>query len=1550
MRRFPFVAVLCFVASAPFISTLHADKLDDLGLDRSGKPIIISAPKEHYVLLPGQFGFVPLARPELPPSRADLKTRVTAVAKLVIAGPTEKEKRAGIKQVFPPGTTLVAVKIDEQQRAQFLIDFPESFISDPKAVAARFDWLTDSIISSLQDSPIISFELLARKPGTQEYLPLDRFLPPEPLPALETTPDLPARPRQAGTATQPQPAQALGQVPLEQYPRPASSRPTGALTGKAVYLNPGHGYTWRDSDYWGLQRGFVQNNIEDFSNVETVNQYIFAYCYNAGADVFSVRETDFNTNMVVVDNDDGAPGYVESGAGWSNSSLAGYANGHIPYISGQDPFSFGTNRLVQCVVGSPSASATWIPTIPAAGWYNVYVSLAAYTNRSPQAHYRVYHAGGETDYYLDQRMRRFTWIYIGTYYFEAGFNASAGKVVLLNDSSSTAHYVSADAVRFGGGMGLVSRGTSGTSGKPRRDEDNRYHVQFCGAPSSVYDASGDDESDGWSGRPKFGRWLKQQAEAYGAPAQDSVFLSSHTNAFDGAVHGLSTIVYTGYENTWHDRFRNYVHDEVLNDCHNGYSANFVNHGTGESYGAYGENNPSNVSDLMPIFLGEWLFHDSPVDMAMYHDPQFRRIMARAICQGIVKFWANERGTSVNLLPEPPENFRCRQLSTTSVELSWTASPTDANGIRGDAATGYKVYQSTHGRSFGPGTAVTGTSHVVSPLTPGTTYYFYVTATNAGGESFPTEVLAVKLALSVATPKLLLVSGFDKLDISTRVQIPWSGSTLYRQILPKMNTFDYIVEHARAIDNYSQPLAFDSCEDEVVHNALITLSDYAAVIWISGIQSEVSTADPTNDTSLTPAEQTALQTYLNVNHGNLFISGAEIAWDLDRFATTTFVDNVLKANYVQDDADTFHAKGLPGSIFNGLSDIAFDDGTGSTYKVNWPDVISPVGGSSAALEYIAGAAVIDDFEAIGGWKDPNYSGQTDADAASAFSIAASPTHEGSGAGDLYYVWGTGSFIREYDSSLPEFSAASTFSLWVYGDNSGHEVRICLRDSDNDLFVNSYTTINFTGWQQIVWTDVEHNPGTLWFVQGDGSLTGPNVRLDSINVHKVSAVNSGHLYFDEAVATPTGSGSSGLIAAVQYDSTYKLVYLGFPFETITDAATRNEVMKRVLDFFNLTAATPTPTPTPTPSPTPTPGATPTATVTPAPTPTPIGAQWIITYDFDTSLDSWGYSTSTGFSLPTSAHGGGMVSISSAADSINRFGFWQTAPGVIAYDTDQVFRARCAVQTDQATPQNIPTIRLRITTQNFTGSAAHSIISLGSCSYSPPVAGTKEYRELYYPAVADNLGFAFDMLDFDLGEYGTISLDSVAVEKFARSVFSGTALKTYDSDGDFAAWEWSADFGNTAWSGCTSGHSGGTISITSAGAGSYGQAAFWQSPANDLTYVADKLYRATFTMSRGTGNAAATMPWCRIRCFNEDGQMSQEFNINNGDSGAAMPPETPSTRDYEVYWQTPDLPPSPTTDEDGFRVAIDMLNFAAGESGTHILDAVTIEYASIPAYSTP
>lgn len=1179
MKRRTFLFLLGLCAGWFGMGTsAHADKLDDLGLRDSHErkaQAATEAPSGTSILFQRQSGgSMTVRRFSSPlPGTAAVNDRVEQIVRWLAEGPTDDEIAQGARGAFPAGSRLDGIEIDDKNIVFVRVEFPAGFLADPAKVASALDIMSESLNGSLLQLPVSGTAILARAIGATEFQPLDSFLPPPPdfpAPAPDTAV---APPSKAPASGAPEPLNAA------QFPQVGSGRPVGALTGKAVYLNPGHGRTFDPvDDYYYWQRGFYQNNFEDHSNVDWVNQWLTAYCANAGADVFSVRETDFNTNMVIVDNND-PTGYTETGA-WTDSSLTGYAAGHMPYVTGEDPFDMDATkhcRLAVCVVGAPTATARWTPNIPAAGWYNVYVDHAAYTNRTPQAHYRVYHAGGSTDYTLDQRMRRFTWICIGNYYFEAGSNSATGSVVLYNDSTSASHYVSADAVRFGGGMGLISRGTAGTSGLARTDEDARYNTQFCGAPTSVYDPyvneddTQGDESDGWTGRPRFGRWLNEGATDYGAPAQDAVFISHHTNGFDGTAKGMGTYVYTGYDDTWHDTFRNYVHDEVYNDLHNGYSTDFVVHGAGKHYGAYGEASPTNVSNQMPIFLGEWLFHDNATDMGMYHDPKFRMALARAVYQGVVKFWANQNSTPVNLLPEPPRNFRCKQLSTTSVQLAWDAPLYNTgDGILGDAATGYKVYISTHGRGFPAGTAVAGgatTTYTFNSLTPGTTYYFYATATNAGGESFPTEILAAKPQTTGDTPKLLIVNGFDKLDVSTRIAIPYSASQYYRHNYRKMNTFDYIVEHARAIDAYGSPIAFDSCNKICLDLNYVTLSDYAAVIWIGGLQAEVSTIDPTNDTSITTSEQTKLQTYLNAG-GKLMVSGSEIAWDLDRTAGTSFVDTVLKANYQADSASVYNANGAAESIFNGITNIAFDDGSGPTYNVRWPDVLAASGESIAALTY-SGTTIVDGFDALGSWKDPNYSGQTNADAASAFAIVPSPVKNASGSARLHYVWGTGNFIREYNSSPTAFDATSNYSLWIYGDNSGDSVRLCMRDtSDGELFVNAYLTINFTGWHEIAWNNIKANKGTRWSGSADNAITGTTVALDSIQISKTGTSASGDIYFDYATSTP-GSGS-GPVAAVQYSGAYRLVYMGFPFETILNSTQRATIMSKTLDFFFSTSS--------------------------------------------------------------------------------------------------------------------------------------------------------------------------------------------------------------------------------------------------------------------------------------------------------------------------------------------------------------------------------------------
>ncbi len=89
---------------------------------------------------------------------------------------------------------------------------------------------------------------------------------------------------------------------------------------------------------------------------------------------------------------------------------------------------------------------------------------------------------------------------------------------------------------------------------------------------------------------------------------------------------------------------------------------------------------------------------------------------------------------------------------------------------------------------------------------------------------------------------------------------------------------------------------------------------------------------------------------------------------------------------------------------------------------------------------------------------------------------------------------------------------------------------------------------------------------------------------------------------------------------------------------------------------------------------------------------------------------------------------------------------------------------------------------------------------------------------------------------------------------------------------------------------------------------------------------------------------MPQVRLRCQNEDGQMTQTMELNSQGTGPGAMPTT-SGSFFDVYFETPTLPGSPTTLQDGFIVTLDVLDFSSAQGGTIYMDSVAIDYLTIP-----
>ncbi len=760
--------------------------------------------------------------------------------------------------------------------------------------------------------PFRHLVILARMPGEASWRDIRSFLPLlPPVPEKDYEPSSGAyRPR-------------IG------FPRSAPTGSGGALAGKTVYLSAGHGW-YSIGSAWTTQRGNTVNLVEDLSNAEIVSYYLAPFLRNAGALVLTARESDRNPVSVIVDDADGAGmpgnGIYEESAGWSESSGLGWGRIAPPLLTGQNPFEAGHYRVT-----TPAAGrwARWTPHLPADGRYQVFVSFRAMSDRAPAARYEVRHAGGMTVVTVDQRHHGNTWFPLGEFPFQAGLDPERGSVTLIADPSAGGSYVMADAVRFGGGMGIISRG--GVSGRPRWEEEARYHAQLLGAPTTVYDTSSGDNSDDVTTRSRWAAWENETGW------DDSVFISWHSNAYNGNARGTSTYVYgpndpgTGWQpaaQEGSEQLATLLHNAVVGALRDGWDPAWPVSGIGLYSAWFGELNPS-YNNEMPACLIELAFHDNTTDSNALRDPRFRRIAARAATHAVIQYFANRDGLTAVYPPEVPRAVSAITIARGTVQVSWEAPPSSPRSLFGDPPTGYLLQRSSDGFAFDEGIPVAGTSTVVHGLSETAATYFRVVALNDGGRSFPSPVVAVRPKNDAA--QVLIVDGFSRLDrnqLLTEDLAAFGLDAVVRMFVERMNAFDYVRAHAAALD--ALDFAFDTAQKVALPS--LDLGRYDAVVWFAG---EQSTADET----FTNAEQTTVCDYL-AQGGLLFLSGSEYGWDLyekGSAADRLFFTDCLGLAYFGDDAGTYLAATAPGgaAVFDGT--LLFDDGS-FIYEVNYPDLI------------------------------------------------------------------------------------------------------------------------------------------------------------------------------------------------------------------------------------------------------------------------------------------------------------------------------------------------------------------------------------------------------------------------------------------------------------------------------------------------------------------------------------------------------------------------------------------------------------------------------------
>ena len=525
--------------------------------------------------------------------------------------------------------------------------------------------------------------------------------------------------------------------------------PQRGLQGHHLWINSSHG-RYFDQNAWIWQRPYLFCTVEDLLSQSLVRPFLVPMLENAGAYVNGAKERDEQTKMLIIDNDtENQQGrYIEYGK-WTAFSK-GFAPIFTTLTDSIKPFELGTARYTKTDTLTKS-EIYWQPDFAEDGNYAVYVSYPDMgENAVSDAKYTVNHGGEKTVFRVNQRMGAGTWVYLGTFFFRK----DAGDGVTLSNQSENEGFVAADAVRFGGGMGINARGNAGTSGMPRFLEAARYNAQFCGMPDSLftYSHGTNDYNDDIRVRGEMVNWLKNEKKV---PFELS--LAVHTDAgttIDSTVVGSLYICTTMGEEKRRTsyRFCEFLHNQVQGDLEKFYP--WKSREIRDKN--YGETRIPNV----PSAILECLSHQNFYDMKYMHEPTFKFRLARAIYKAVLRYTYERQNLGEPVVqPLPPTNFYAKiARDRKSVELGWKAQ---IDSLETTAVpTAYLVKTAINDGDFDNGRLVTAEGATL-PINRGERTHFKVYAVNEGGLSFPTPTLSVYQALE-ENRIALLVDDFDTL--------------------------------------------------------------------------------------------------------------------------------------------------------------------------------------------------------------------------------------------------------------------------------------------------------------------------------------------------------------------------------------------------------------------------------------------------------------------------------------------------------------------------------------------------------------------------------------------------------------------------------------------------------------------------------------------------------------------------------------------------------------------------------------------------------------------
>ena len=779
----------------------------------------------------------------------------------------------------------------------------------------------------------------------------------------------------------------------------------------ALWASHGRYFNVKDST-WKWQRPPLFGTREDLFTPTIVTPYLIPMLQNAGAVVFTPRERDWQRNEFIVDNDTPETGYSETNGhhAWQKTGAIGFAWHPGTYQDFENPFNEGTARMAATTDKLKNQSeVVWMPAITESGNYAIYVSYQTTDKSVDDAHYTVWHQGVPTEIRVNQQMGEKTWVYLGNFYFDEG--QSRRNCVTLSNLSRHHHgVVTADAVRFGGGMGNIDRGR-GISGLPRCLEAARYYAQWAGMPYEVYSTKDgeDDYGDDINVRSYMVNHLAGGSvfvpDTTGLNVPIELSLAIHSDAGytkDGKSHTGTLSVCT---TTMNDSILNSgltrlvsrdLADQLLFSIPDDIKRKYGNWPTRE---LYDRNYSETRCPMVPSAILETMSHQNFADMRLGQDPNFRFDLARSIYKVVLRYICDMHHKKYVVQPLAPNRLSAVLTGKGEAKISWRAVYDEYEPTA--KPTGYVLYTATGRSGFDNGTYIKGGTEtsITIPVERDKVYSFRVTAVNEGGESFPSEVVSVydvpeaqKTVLVVngfnrlAAPKVVdnsINQGFDieedagvtygrtagwlgyqtgwdksKIGSERRDGLGYTNDSLMGQFVAG-NDFDYIRTHTQAIAT-ARKYRVVSCSSEALEYNDVHPQRYEMMDLILGLNRNDGYSTVKYQV-MTPIMHEHVRLFANKG-GALLVSGAYLGSDMQEPAERRYLADVLKINYEGHDLDSLQRDSIRGL---GMEFTFHRHLNERHYAAHHPEILEPVYPAFSAMKYA------DDYSACVAYSGNDY---------------------------------------------------------------------------------------------------------------------------------------------------------------------------------------------------------------------------------------------------------------------------------------------------------------------------------------------------------------------------------------------------------------------------------------------------------------------------------------------------------------------------------------------------------------------------------------------------